>query len=135
MHSLYDFIRRQRAGNKCQICSGPPPLQNHHNNPSRPYGRTRLEDMTLLCNDCHAEIAAMLARRSEAPDEARPLYTVWLPRRLAEKYLTIGGADYDRKPLSRLLERLLTDYEWKQAYAKPQRPDTGNVGIRSQAGD
>lgn len=43
----------RRAGHRCQVCNGNRRLQVHH----RTYDRVRcerLDDLTVLCRDCHA---------------------------------------------------------------------------------
>jgi 5-methylcytosine-specific restriction endonuclease McrA len=42
----------ERAGGKCQLCSGAGPLNVHHNTYDR-LGGEHPADVIVLCRDCH----------------------------------------------------------------------------------
>jgi len=45
-------LKLEQAGHKCQVCASKNNLQIHHNTYDR-RGRERLDDLTVLCNQCH----------------------------------------------------------------------------------
>lgn len=45
-------LKLEQAGHKCQVCAGKNRLQVHHNSYIR-RGRERLDDLAVLCDECH----------------------------------------------------------------------------------
>lgn len=44
---------RKRAGYRCQVCNSPTDIAVHHRTYER-LGHEKPEDLTVLCQDCHA---------------------------------------------------------------------------------
>jgi hypothetical protein len=60
----------QRAGNKCQLCSGRHRLEVHHNTYER-VGAEWSTDLIVLCRACHGWHHRRLAARALAPSPSR----------------------------------------------------------------
>lgn len=50
----------EQAGRECVVCASASKLQIHHRTYAR-LGRERLEDLVVLCDDCHATYHGKLA--------------------------------------------------------------------------
>jgi hypothetical protein len=61
---------RRAARNRCQHCGAPPPLELHHRdgNPAN----DRLDNLRLLCVDCHLEATHEQRKGAAASSNDRP---------------------------------------------------------------